>query len=53
MAKQFPHINIIGEEGDDNDVPPEWIVSQSDPEVLKLKCPDKFSNVPDKDVRFN
>lgn len=54
LSKHFPNIHIIGEEESNNDdVPPEWIVSDSDKNILQMQCPKELSQVTDKEVRKN
>ncbi|KAG8036497.1 hypothetical protein G9C98_003819 [Cotesia typhae] len=51
LSRQFPDITIIGEEGTSRcQVPPEWIVNDLDPDVMKVKLPDYLENVSPKDV---
>ncbi|KAH0562860.1 3'(2'),5'-bisphosphate nucleotidase 1 [Cotesia glomerata] len=51
LSRQFPDITIIGEEGTSQcQVPPEWIVNDLDPDVMKVKLPDYLENVSPKDV---
>ncbi|XP_071453738.1 3'(2'),5'-bisphosphate nucleotidase 1 isoform X2 [Hetaerina americana] len=47
LSSQFPGVKIIGEEGDSvsSDVPSDWNVTDSDPSVLALKCPDNLKSV--------
>lgn len=50
LTKQFPTIQIIGEEGgSDLNVCNDWLVSEADEDFLKLNCPEKYSNISDKD----
>ena len=50
LAKQFPTIKIIGEEGgSDLNVCNDWLVSEADKEFLKLNCPEQYLNANDKD----
>lgn len=52
LAKQFPKVEIIGEETlDPSDaVHDDWIVTEYDKDVLNLKCPDDLVAVKDEDV---
>ncbi|XP_056646142.1 3'(2'),5'-bisphosphate nucleotidase 1 [Diorhabda sublineata] len=53
LSKKFPNITIIGEEGtldNENDVPNDWIVTESDESILKSTCPENFANVKPEDV---
>jgi len=51
LSKHFPLANIIGEEGTSTcECPEEWIVTQSDPEVLALACPEEFHDLVESDV---
>ncbi|XP_063231609.1 3'(2'),5'-bisphosphate nucleotidase 1 [Bacillus rossius redtenbacheri] len=51
LSQQFPGITIIGEEGSSScEVPSDWVVTDSDPEVLNLACPAEYQDVADKDV---
>ncbi|XP_034192646.1 3'(2'),5'-bisphosphate nucleotidase 1 [Osmia lignaria lignaria] len=51
LSHQFPNITIIGEEEPSNcEVPSEWIVTEADPEVLKLQLPAHLENIDAKDV---
>ena len=51
LSRQFPNITIIGEEGStDCDVPIDWLVTEADEEVLKLKLPAHLEDIDPKDV---
>ncbi|XP_060826745.1 3'(2'),5'-bisphosphate nucleotidase 1 [Bombus pascuorum] len=51
LSQQFPNITIIGEEGASNcEVPSDWIVTDVDQEVLKLKLPAYLEDIDPKDV---
>nr|CAD7598774.1 unnamed protein product [Timema genevievae] len=51
LSQQFPEVTIIGEEGPSFcEVPSDWVVTDSDPEVLKMACPAYLQNIDDKDV---
>lgn len=51
LNRQFPNITIIGEEGPSTcDIPSEWIVTDADQEVLKLKLPSHLEEINPKDV---
>lgn len=51
LSRQFPDITIIGEEGTSRcEVPSDWIVTDLDQDVLKVKLPDYLENVSPKDV---
>ncbi|XP_076234920.1 3'(2'),5'-bisphosphate nucleotidase 1 [Calliopsis andreniformis] len=51
LSRQFPNITIIGEEeSSDCDVPSDWVVTEADQEVLKLKLPADLENIDPKDV---
>ncbi|XP_059488072.1 3'(2'),5'-bisphosphate nucleotidase 1 [Neocloeon triangulifer] len=53
LSKQFPSIKIIGEEdqgGQECPLPPEWLVTDSDPGVLNLQCPKDLQNVKEEEV---
>lgn len=51
LSFQFPNITIIGEEESTNyDVPSDWLVTEADQEVLKLKLPTHLENVDTKDI---
>lgn len=51
LSKQFPDVTIIGEEGPSScEVPLDWIVTDMDQEVLKVKLPEHLENVNAKDV---
>ncbi|XP_014472699.1 PREDICTED: 3'(2'),5'-bisphosphate nucleotidase 1 [Dinoponera quadriceps] len=51
LSRQFPNITIIGEEEPSNcEVPSEWIVTEADQEVLKLKLPAHLEDINPKDV---
>ncbi len=42
LERQFPSITIIGEEEQSScDVPHEWIVTESEPDILSLDCPEE------------
>ena len=47
LAKQFSHLTVLGEEREQylSEIPAEWIVTTSDPEAAKVKCPEKYGNV--------
>lgn len=51
LSCQFPNITIIGEEeSSDCDVPSDWVVTEADQEVLKLKLPEHLEDIDPKDV---
>jgi len=51
LSKQFPDITIIGEEEQSTcEVPSDWIITDMDQEVLKVKLPDYLENVNPKDL---
>jgi 3'(2'), 5'-bisphosphate nucleotidase len=51
LSRQFPSVTIIGEEGPSNcEVPSDWVVTDSDPEILQLQCPEELQNVLDHEV---
>ncbi|KAK0182837.1 hypothetical protein PV327_000931 [Microctonus hyperodae] len=51
LSRQFPDVTIIGEEGPSRcEVPPEWIITDMDQEVLKIKLPNHLENISPKDV---
>ncbi|XP_012057435.1 PREDICTED: 3'(2'),5'-bisphosphate nucleotidase 1 [Atta cephalotes] len=51
LSRQFPNITIIGEEEPSNcEIPPEWIITEADQEVLQLKLPAHLEDVNPKDV---
>ncbi|XP_015120689.1 3'(2'),5'-bisphosphate nucleotidase 1 [Diachasma alloeum] len=51
LSRQFPGVTIIGEEGSSRcEVPPHWIVTDMDQEVLNVKLPEHLENVAPKDV---
>ncbi|XP_076284584.1 3'(2'),5'-bisphosphate nucleotidase 1 [Lasioglossum baleicum] len=51
LSSQFPNVTIIGEEEASNcDVPFDWMVSEVDQEILKLKVPAHLENIDPKDV---
>jgi len=51
LSRQFPTVTIIGEEGLSNcEVPSDWVVTDSDPEILQLSCPEELLNVQDSEV---
>ena len=51
LSQQFPNITIIGEEGSSIcEVPSDWIVTDMDQEILRLKFPDNFQNVDAKNL---
>lgn len=53
LSKQYPGVTIIGEEGLSScEVPSEWIVTDSDEQVLNLNCPEEFQSVNESDVSF-
>ncbi|XP_015610117.1 3'(2'),5'-bisphosphate nucleotidase 1 [Cephus cinctus] len=48
---QFPTVTIIGEEEPSNcEVPSDWIVTDMDQEILKLKLPEHLENINAKDL---
>lgn len=51
LARQFPNVTIIGEEGESScECPPEWIISGADQEVLELACPEQYQDIAESDV---
>ncbi|GLH03546.1 Putative inositol monophosphatase 3 [Gryllus bimaculatus] len=51
LERQFPSITIIGEEEQSScDVPHEWIVTESEPDILSLDCPEELQNIRDEEV---
>ncbi|XP_017890155.1 3'(2'),5'-bisphosphate nucleotidase 1 [Ceratina calcarata] len=51
LSQQFPNITIIGEEEPSNcEVPSDWVVTEADQEVLKLKLPAHLEDIDPKDV---
>lgn len=52
LAKQFPGICIVGEEGEsDLNVPTDWLVTEPDLDFLSAHtCPDYLQDVEDKNV---
>lgn len=51
LSHEFPNITIIGEEESSNcEVPSDWIVTEADQEVLKLKLPAHLEDIDPKDV---
>ncbi|XP_049788643.1 3'(2'),5'-bisphosphate nucleotidase 1 [Schistocerca nitens] len=51
LSQQFPAVTIIGEEGSSTcEVPSDWLVTDSNQEVLKETCPKELQNVSEKDV---
>lgn len=52
LSKQFPNVQIIGEEGitDIKNVPNDWIITDMDQEFLKNTCPDPLVHINEKDV---
>ncbi|XP_053986099.1 3'(2'),5'-bisphosphate nucleotidase 1 [Hylaeus volcanicus] len=51
LSHQFPNITIIGEEESSNcDVPSDWVVTEADQEVLKLKLPAHLEDIDPKDI---
>lgn len=51
LSHQFPNVTIIGEEElSDSEVPSDWIVTEADQEVLKLKLPPSLKDIDPKDV---
>ncbi|CAG9838162.1 unnamed protein product [Diabrotica balteata] len=53
LAKQFPNVTIIGEEGpldESEEVPSDWVVTESDQNILQSKCPEKYVNVKPEDI---
>ncbi|KAG5881398.1 hypothetical protein JTB14_012014 [Gonioctena quinquepunctata] len=53
LSKQFPDVTIIGEEGELNgtdEVPSDWLVTESDTSVLSLTCPLPFVNTKPDDI---
>lgn len=50
LSKQFPKVNIIGEEGScDLNVPQEWLVSEMNSEFLSKTCPEELIDIKDED----
>uniref|UniRef100_A0A1B6E0N3 3'(2'),5'-bisphosphate nucleotidase 1 n=1 Tax=Clastoptera arizonana TaxID=38151 RepID=A0A1B6E0N3_9HEMI len=51
LSKQFPNVTIIGEEGTSScEVPSDWIVVDTDPDVLQYDCPVEYQYTSEKDV---
>lgn len=52
LAKQFPNVKVIGEEGvsDIQSCPREWIISDFDNDFLTKQCPEALKNVSESDV---
>lgn len=52
LSSQFPSATIIGEEGEQtkNDVPSEWMVTDSDSSILSMRCPDNLKGIKEEDV---
>ncbi|XP_025602848.1 3'(2'),5'-bisphosphate nucleotidase 1 [Athalia rosae] len=51
LSRQFPNVTIIGEEDSSNcEVPSDWVVAESDPDVLGIKLPPHLENLEDKDL---
>ncbi|KPI92262.1 PREDICTED: 3'(2'),5'-bisphosphate nucleotidase 1 isoform X2 [Papilio xuthus] len=53
LAAQYPNINIIGEEDNpdtEGDVPSDWIVIDTDKDVLSLECPSSLQGVKEEDI---
>lgn len=50
MAKEFPAIKIIGEEGgSDLNVCNDWLVTEGDKDFLKQQCPEQWNDLKDDD----
>lgn len=51
LSRQFPSVTIIGEEGpSDCEVPSDWVVTDSDPQILQLTCPKELLDLKDSEV---
>lgn len=51
LSCQFPSVTIIGEEGPSNcEVLSDWVVTESDPQILQLTCPKELLDVKDHEV---
>ncbi|XP_046433572.1 3'(2'),5'-bisphosphate nucleotidase 1 [Neodiprion fabricii] len=51
LSRQFPNVAIIGEEGPSNcEVPSDWVVTDSDQQVLGVRLPQDLEEVEDKDL---
>lgn len=51
LSSEFPNITIIGEEElNDYDIPSDWVITEVDQEILKLKLPAHLENINPKDV---
>ncbi|KAG7200139.1 hypothetical protein KM043_000578 [Ampulex compressa] len=51
LTRLFPHVTIIGEEeSSECDVPSDWVVTDVNQEILKLKLPMHLQDVDPKDV---
>ncbi|XP_052756706.1 3'(2'),5'-bisphosphate nucleotidase 1 isoform X2 [Galleria mellonella] len=53
LSAQYPKLNIIGEEDNpdnEGDVPSDWIVLESDKDVLSLECPVALKSVKEEDI---
>lgn len=53
LAKQFPGICIVGEEGESDlmNIPSDWLVTEPDSDFLSSNtCPDSLKDVEDKNI---
>ncbi|XP_013135575.1 PREDICTED: 3'(2'),5'-bisphosphate nucleotidase 1 isoform X2 [Papilio polytes] len=53
LAAQYPKINIIGEEDNpdtEGEVPSDWIVIDTDKDVMSLECPSSLQGVKEEDI---
>ncbi|KAI9584846.1 3'(2'),5'-bisphosphate nucleotidase 1 [Glossina fuscipes] len=51
LSKQFPKVKIIGEEElVDQSIKDEWLVTEIDAELVKLNCPEEWSDVKEEDM---
>lgn len=52
LARQFPNVKIIGEEGSltNLEVPSDWIVTDCDSNVISQQCPADYLQVKDEDI---
>ncbi|XP_059053164.1 3'(2'),5'-bisphosphate nucleotidase 1 isoform X2 [Achroia grisella] len=53
LSAQYPKLNIIGEEDspdNEGEVPSDWIVLDSDKDILSLECPAALKSVKEEDI---
>ncbi|CAK1583705.1 unnamed protein product [Parnassius mnemosyne] len=53
LSAQFPKLNIIGEEDNpdtEDEIPSDWIVIDTDKDILTIQCPSNLQGVKEEDI---